>query len=86
MQGKRREDTDDDRLPPDMQRGDYWYDRKMGCFMFCSPNGGVGSLIKHQVTEHEDSTITVAPSILLRRAPDVVRYHGFLERGVWIDV
>ena len=35
----------------------------------------------HIVTEHEDGTITVAPSILITRHDG--SWHGFLERGVW---
>lgn len=36
----------------------------------------------HQVTEHEDGTITVTPSIQCR----VCGWHGYLERGVWREV
>jgi hypothetical protein len=52
-----------------------WYAR--------TPDGTqVANLGSHQVVEHEDGTITVSPSILVRGgcAPD---WHGFLERGVW---
>lgn len=41
-----------------------------------------GALRTHTVTEHEDGTITVSPSIF--DAPD--GWHGFLERGVWRSV
>ena len=44
------------------------------------PNGRVGRLESHTVTEHEDGTITVSPSIL---DPSPGGWHGFLERGVW---
>jgi hypothetical protein len=36
----------------------------------------------HKVTEHEDRTITVSPSILVESGGGLV-WHGFLERGVW---
>lgn len=36
----------------------------------------------HVVTEHEDGTITVEPSILCRTCG----WHGYLERGVWREV
>ncbi len=35
----------------------------------------------HKVTEHEDGTITVSPSILITRHDG--QWHGYLERGVW---
>lgn len=45
------------------------------------PAGRVGTLVTHQVTEHDDGTITVTPSIL-----DPNGWHGYLERGVWREV
>lgn len=46
-----------------------------------------GNLRGHQVTEHEDGTITVSPSILINTiwGPDKTPYtwHGFLVAGVW---
>lgn len=45
----------------------------------------VGSLASHDITEHDDGTITVSPSILI----DDMRgrqWHGYLERGVWREV
>jgi hypothetical protein len=66
-----------DTLAPDAVRGkDYeWCIR--------DPQGDVGQLGKHEVTEHEDGTITVSPSIL---NPGQGGWHGFLERGVWRQV
>jgi hypothetical protein len=59
--------------------GNFWYLYIPGC--------GLGSLEDHQVTEHEDGTITVSPSILVtghaRGGP--FQRHGFLERGIWRD-
>lgn len=46
---------------------------------------GMGSLRKHDVTEHEDGTITVSPSILCYGHFDK-QWHGYLERGVWREV
>ena len=51
-----------------------WYARPPGC--------GLGSLENHEVTEHEDGTITVSPSILIEQPP-LQDWHGHLERGVW---
>ncbi len=57
-----------------------WHARPFGMHM--------GSLAEHDVTEHEDGTITVSPSILIidpRGPNDIgpVEWHGYLERGVW---
>lgn len=49
------------------------------------PGFGTGGLGKHQVTEHEDGTITVSPSILCTGHFDK-QWHGYLERGVWREV
>jgi len=52
-----------------------------------SPPGpiGMGSLENHEVVEHEDGTITVSPSILITTyaADCEIKWHGYLERGVW---
>lgn len=50
------------------------------------PAGHVGRCGKHQVTEHEDGTVTVSPSILSTTASHGHDWHGFLERGVWREV
>lgn len=63
-----------------LKEGDYgkdksgaWYVRPPGCHM--------GSIKNHQVTEHEDGTITVSPSIRITERD--YGWHGFLEKGVW---
>jgi hypothetical protein len=60
------------------------------------PDGEIGSLgYRHTVTEHDDGSITVSPSILAdpgRHAEgigDIIKadgWHGFLEHGVWRSV
>lgn len=53
---------------------------------FCTtPNGLFGSLIQHEVIEHEDGTITVSPSILVTSGAKKSEptWHGWLERGIW---
>jgi hypothetical protein len=54
---------------------------------YCRPpwEHGIGCLSNHKVTEHEDGTITVSPSILITAGPEDARvsWHGYLERGVW---
>ncbi len=67
---------------------DYWLAR--------TPNGEGAALGAHQITEHEDGTITVSPSIEVYilvgptpksgerdTRPKKVLWHGFLERGIW---
>lgn len=48
------------------------------------PGSHAGNLSQHDVTEHEDGTITVAPSILITNSDG--KWHGYLERGVWREV
>jgi hypothetical protein len=47
----------------------------------------LGNLSRHTVTEHEDGTISVSPSILMGgQGTTTAPWHGFLERGVWREV
>jgi hypothetical protein len=41
----------------------------------------MGDLSGHEVTEHEDGTISVSPSILINDGRS--EWHGYLRRGVW---
>jgi len=45
-----------------------------------TPNGLLGCLTKHNITEHDDGTISVSPSILMTGDR---QWHGYLIRGVW---
>lgn len=45
------------------------------------PGNHMGSLEQHEVTEHEDGTITVSPSILINDGRN--EWHGYLRRGVF---
>jgi len=68
--------------------GDYGRDHRNGEWYCRTPNGHLGNLSAHEVTEHEDGTITVWPSILVTERDtenlrDVELWHGYLERGVW---
>lgn len=70
---------------PDVEdyRGAYWRDAEDT--WWCNPpvNGvGIGRLTLHSITEHDDGTITVSPSILMQRGR-LGSWHGYLERGVW---
>lgn len=87
----------DDTDPGGYQPGDYgrwegeWYCR---C-PYPTPDDDYGPrmqgrLGQHDVTEHEDGTITVSPSILVQTTwgPDRTphEWHGYLERGTWREV
>lgn len=90
MQGKRIYLDANGVLPP-MNPGDYGKDREGRWWAIC-PHKDPGlfpllaRLDSHEITEHEDGSITVSPSILLEREYAGVSWHGFLERGVWREV
>lgn len=86
MQGKRVEDF----LSPHLlkpgeyskfpnQLADYWWPGH-SYWHVCAPNGCIGTLLTHNIEEHEDGTITVSPSILFNGESG---WHGYLERGIW---
>lgn len=79
MQGQRIEYPDGDgNWPP--ANGSY-FKGKTGDWFAMTPNGMYGNLSAHKVTEHDDGTITVSPSILVTGHDG--SYHGYLEHGVW---
>lgn len=80
MQGKRINAQDNPRFAP----GEYGIISD-GTWYACTPNGHLGSLRNHTVTEHEDGTITVSPSILVSDDTGEL-WHGYLENGIWREV
>ena len=58
------------------KEGQHW------CWYIRDPTGDASSirLEHHSVTEFEDGTITVSPSIVVRHGNG---WHGWLRRGVW---
>lgn len=78
-QGRRVYPGDDGHLW--LQPGDYGRSFH-GTWMARPPRLAAGDLSRHEVTEHEDGTITVSPSILIQQPP-LGDWHGYLERGVW---
>jgi hypothetical protein len=79
--GRRLKDGDESFAPGD-------YGKVRGVWHARPPKGNLGGLANHTVTEHEDGTITVSPSILITShksgtAGETTVWHGFLERGVW---
>lgn len=88
MQGTRRVDQFVD-VTPDftwdmMKPGDYFKHHE-GLWFAMSPSGILGSIKTPtwSITEHEDGTITVSPSLWFDKP---VGWHGYLERGVWRQV
>lgn len=65
-----------------MTPGDYGICPVAGHWLGRTPNGHLCNLANHKVTEHDDGTITVAPSILVY-AGNPNSWHGYLEKGVW---
>jgi hypothetical protein len=62
--------------------GDYGFDPRVDHWVVRPPGRHAGGIPDHEVTEHEDGTITVRPSILLDDGSPQ-SWHGYLERGVW---
>lgn len=86
-QGKRHDLTEGDSILKSGEYGKHFLDGKWYC-RAPQVNGfyaGAGCLSAHTVVEHEDSTITVSPSILITGHYGR-QWHGYLERGVWREV
>lgn len=86
MQGKRVELISQEGGFQSLSPGEYgrWTD---GTWYGCTPNDHGCNLGSHKVTEHEDGTITVSPSIRVsydkRSGEHVEVWHGYLEHGAW---
>lgn len=80
MQGTRR-DYEDNSIP---NAGEYGKD-SVGQWYCVPPNQPelLANLSNHRVTEHDDGTITVSPSILVTLQWRGLQWHGYLERGVF---
>lgn len=89
MQGRRRPEGT---KPWDLEAGDYCLSE--GAVWVRLPSGVGPSRLPvatptttgatWEMVEHEDGTITLAPSILDSGTPN--GWHGYLERGVWRSV
>ena len=75
---------------PTLGPGDYGKDKdgQWWCKPPIEERGMAGLLTEHTVTEHEDGTITVSPSIFISRimGDKTITWHGYLERGIWREV
>lgn len=70
-----------------IEPGLYWRDLN-GHWCGVTPNGLLAGLRNHTVTEHEDGTISVTPSILVKQPQGdgaAKTWHGYLARGVWME-
>lgn len=86
IMGTRLPDCDAGGIPAEDVPGSYW--RSGGVWHCIPPLDGLhaGSLAAHTVTEHEDGTITVHPSILFHPRPDGSHgWHGWLRQGIWME-
>lgn len=86
MQGRRvYMHKEDNRLH--LAEGDYGYNNITGYWQIRPPGCHAGSIPNHGITEHEDRTITVSPSILLtdfnEENGEQIQWHGYLIRGEW---
>lgn len=73
----------DDTQPHEYRPGDYGRYRGRWYCTVPEPYEMPGALGAHDVTEHDDGTITVSPSILITFPGLPDRWHGYLEAGVW---
>lgn len=82
MQGRHVADNTDARQA---KPGDYWWNDWTGKreLWFRDPHGDAGRVTTHTVEEHDDGTVSVAPSIAPKPGED--GYHGLLTQGVWSD-
>jgi hypothetical protein len=72
---------------PCEQAGDYGIGEKGEWWAWAPCKGASPAKITlHQVTEHDDGTITASPSILMNFGAHGVTWHGYLERGIWREV
>ena len=82
--GKRIENPIDNGLQP----GEYGKSLEDGTWWFCTPNGHFGRINNKvwKITENEDGTITVSPSIRVSHSIDgksIEDWHGYLVNGIW---
>jgi hypothetical protein len=62
----------------------FWHDAWYARVPYSDPHIRLlANLGNHQITEHDDGTLTVSPSIAVSDGSSGHRWHGFLERGVW---
>lgn len=86
MMGRRREDFLSDQPGfrwEDVAPGDYWKTRGDRWHLIAPSGEHGGADARWSVTEHDDGTITISPSLFFNSPHG---WHGFLERGIWRSV
>jgi hypothetical protein len=68
-------------MPHRLTPGDYCL--HAGEWYAVTPDGRIALLSNHTVTAHENGSITVSPSILVRGGWSPGEWHGWLVRGEW---
>ena len=65
----------------------YWKNNELDCWFIYLPGCGAGRLSEHKIEEHEDGTITVSPSILMRghNNGNPTERHEHLVHGTWTE-
>lgn len=72
--------------PHKLAAGEYGYWHAQQHWVACSPNGHLCNLAAHKVTENNDNTITVTPSIGVHTSDTQAwAYHGWITNGIWTD-
>jgi hypothetical protein len=88
MQGNRVYAKEGD--PLWLKPGEFGVSPRDGIWYARTPNGLFGNLAEHEVTENQDGTITVSPSILVtgydNESNSDITWHGYLENGLWREV
>ena len=69
--------------------GDYGFNPKDNNWYALVPGNHLANLVKHNVVEHEDGTITVTPSIKVGigdgQGGSIEAWHGYLTKGKFIS-
>lgn len=73
-----------------LKPGEYCYYE--GELYGCTPNGLLACMSKRNIHMHDDGTISVTPSILVKRGTKdysmgeyYARWRGYLTRGEWVE-
>lgn len=84
MKAIRLPDTVGRTLPRRLDDSQICYWKQDEAWWIYLPGAGAGELRDHTVTEHDDGTITVSPSIgFYDQSGTRFKRHGFLRRGIW---
>lgn len=83
-QGKRRYPDKKGKIV--LKNGEYFKTQKTGNWILKTPSGVCATVKKEKITEHQDGTITISPTVYLFIDFDGKTWRGFLTKGVWREV